>query len=798
MIVLLSVALFSLAAFYAYKSFDSLISSVNYLVNPGKKLDVLNKLVEDNATIDYNFRMYALTKDTTHLINYMSHSRRFEDRLKSLKTVLSKNKGEIKEADSIKVLWNNKNKDILEMIKLFNMEKVYEEIDIPAKITTADTVAKKETPVVTNFFKRLGRIFSKKKDSTASEPQRKIKKPIKGKEIVKDSVNTDSLVLKAIGDYKNKIDGYEKNLNKIGKEIFVNDFLIRENLHQMIENMRREEITQSSDAREEARRTVIKSFFQMLILGGVCLAISLLLIYLIYQDVSNSNRYRLELIQAKIDAEKAARSKEEFLLTISHELRTPLNAIVGFSEQMSNLDLNSKQKHYNDIVIKSSELLIQTVNEVLDYSKLEAGKFVLENNPFNVKEVVQEVIQLLLPKANEKNIGLQLKTEGVAFSNVCGDPYRLRQILINIVYNAIKFTELGEVKMEVFESEIGDGSKINLTFVVTDTGVGISQEKIDLLFQEFMQAESYTSRKFGGSGLGLVICKKLIEAQGGNIQMESRLGLGTKVLIEIPFEVSRVEAKKATLNTHNISPRLHLLKVLIAEDDELSVLLLHSIFSKYNIEADIASNGEEAYRKFEIGHYDVVITDMQMPLMNGVQLLEAVRNHFDRTKSQIPFLLLTANVQVIKHAVLQYDKTDTLLKPYKAHELLTKISALTNSGELEIPVPLMEKVDKPSFHEFAQGDKETEDEIMRVVIRSCEDYIAKLKRYPLMVSSREIEELTHKLIPVFIQLRAIHLSPHLNKLESVARHGQEAEIKELCEVIIKESTIVLENIKSGL
>lgn len=798
LIVLLSGMLFTLTAFYAYKSFKDLMASVNYLVNPGKKLDILNKLVEDNATIDYNFRMYALTKDTSHLKNYMEHSQHFEERLQSLQEVISKGKDERQAADSIRVLWKSKNRDILEMIKLFHMEKVYEEIDLPAKIDIKDTASKEEAPVVTNFFKRLGNIFSKKNDSIPKISRKKIKESERNRNLAGDTVNTDSIVIKAIGDYKNKLEGYEKTLNNIGKEIFVNDFLIRENLHRMIENMRRQEITQSAEAREEARKTVIKSFVKMLVLGGVCLAISLFLIYLIYEDVTKINRYKKQLFQAKTDAEMAARSKEEFLLTISHELRTPLNAIVGFSEQMSTLDLNSKQKHYNDIIIKSSELLIQTVNEVLDYSKLEAGKLILENVPFNVKEVVHDIHQLLLPKAKDKNISLQLKTDGVAFSNLCGDPFRLRQVLINIIYNAIKFTELGEVKLEVFESEEGEDSKVNLHFIVTDTGVGISQEKINLLFQEFMQAESYTARKFGGSGLGLVICKKLIEAQGGTIDIKSKLGLGTRVSINIPFELSREEAKTATANTHYISPTLNRLKVLIAEDDELSVLLLHSIFSKHNIEADITSNGEEAFRKFQAGYYDIVITDMQMPLMNGVQLLEAVRNYRDKDKSVIPFLLLTANVQIIKQVLSKYQNTDTLLKPYKSFDLLTKISALTNPEGLVIQAEASGNGEKPNFYEFTQGDKETEDEIMMVVIKSCEDYIYKLSRYPESVSNKEIEELTHKLIPVFIQLKAIHLSPHLNKLESIARHGEKEEIKAICEIIIRESKPVIDDVKSRL
>jgi signal transduction histidine kinase/CheY-like chemotaxis protein len=450
---------------------------------------------------------------------------------------------------------------------------------------------------------------------------------------------------------------------------------VTEKIRTIISQLEVEESMNETKAQQAVQGEITNAIALLLPLSISAIALSVLFVGLIFRDIARSSLYRKELILDKEKAEGIARAKEVFLANMSHEIRTPLTAITGYAEQLKLSGLSVEQNQWLDHVLTSSEHLLQTVNEILDYSKLEAGMVALEKVPFSTDEVTREVVALMHPKALQKGIGLSVHGEG---QWVVGDPFRLRQILLNLVSNAIKFTDEGFVELEI-EHEVQD-LETKAIFRVHDTGIGIPVDKQEEIFENFQQADPSTTRKYGGTGLGLAICKKLVEWHGGNIGVESQPGEGATFTVTIPYVLADEALPTSKVPLAVAKNVLNGKVILVVDDDQLNRDLCRLILEKHGATVHALHDPRECLPLLESLSVDLIMTDRQMPFMDGLALAQAIRKL--PAYASTPVVLFTANTTGLEgEAYKNLGITAHLLKPFRESELLELAGKLLGFSE---------------------------------------------------------------------------------------------------------------------
>ncbi|WP_210520383.1 ATP-binding protein [Hymenobacter terricola] len=392
-----------------------------------------------------------------------------------------------------------------------------------------------------------------------------------------------------------------------------------------------------------------------------------------------------DLNRARVAAEDSVRAKEIFLANMSHEIRTPMNGIVGLSRLMKKQATTPEQGEYLDLILSNAESLLVVINDILDFAKIESGKVELETIPFDVAAIVHGTTKSLAFLAEAKGLLLQAEVHDDPLPIVEGDPVRLNQVLVNLINNAIKFTSAGEVTVTVDVSH-HEADLVHLQFCVEDTGIGISADKFDRVFKSFGQANSSTSRLYGGTGLGLAICKNLIELQGGRIWLDSLPGQGSRFYFNLPFPVSTQAPLVREAPLPLAAGLLQGLRVLLVEDNPVNTFLARALLQSWEVEADVASDGEQALAIADASPYDLILMDIQMPRMNGLEATEQLRR-LPNPNQQTPIIALTANA--MKSDLDSYTQagfTDCLVKPY--HENSLYLTIARNTGRDVVPAPL--------------------------------------------------------------------------------------------------------------
>jgi signal transduction histidine kinase/CheY-like chemotaxis protein len=380
------------------------------------------------------------------------------------------------------------------------------------------------------------------------------------------------------------------------------------------------------------------------------------------------------LIASKEVAEQSAIVKEHFLANMSHEIRTPMNAVIGFANLLENTTLDDHQQQFVNAIKISGQNLMAIINDILDYSKIESGKIIIEQIPFSITHVFEGVRVLMSRKAVEKRLELKVSVDAQIPGTLLGDPMRLTQVLLNLTDNALKFTEKGEVALSATMVKTTDQA-ITVQFRIADTGVGIVPEKLPIIFDRFTQGSTETTRKHGGTGLGLSIAQSLVDLQGGNIAVESKIGQGTVFAFSITYTRAKPEQTMVTVNKKRdqVVERAEPIWVLLAEDNPVNQSLVVYVLKKSGIETDIADNGAIAIEKMKSGNYDLVLMDIQMPEMDGYEATSIIRKELH---SNIPIIALTAHaLNEEKEKCLRLGMNDYLSKPFDPKELYNKIVA---------------------------------------------------------------------------------------------------------------------------
>jgi PAS domain S-box-containing protein len=392
------------------------------------------------------------------------------------------------------------------------------------------------------------------------------------------------------------------------------------------------------------------------------------------QDITDRIQAENDLLLAKQITENVSKAKEIFLANMSHEIRTPMNGILGVANLLAKTKLDDQQKNYLKLIKESANNLLLIVNDVLEIEKIASGKIEFEQIPFRFEEKINTAIQSFQYKVEEKGLQLICHNHLQKDLVVLGDPYRLSQILNNLLNNAIKFTNEGKIVVELNTVSIADNN-ILIEISITDTGIGIDNNKLDTIFEPFMQASTDTTRKFGGTGLGLSICKNLVEMKGGAITVKSQLNKGTVFNIRLPYKISSVdllvENEKAPVDYSVIGKK----RILIAEDVALNQFIASQILESWGMVVAVADNGKIAVDMVQQSAYDLILMDIQMPEMDGIEATEIIRKMADPVLSKIPIIALTANaLKGDNHRYFQVGMNDYITKPYTEEKLFSVIS----------------------------------------------------------------------------------------------------------------------------
>ncbi|QRK06429.1 response regulator [Archangium violaceum] len=530
-------------------------------------------------------------------------------------------------------------------------------------------------------------------------------------------------------------------------------------------------------------------------------------------NISDRKKYEQELLLARKKAEQAVKAKADFLSMISHEIRTPMNAIVGLSNLLQEAQLSPQQQEYVRILKLSSENLLSLLNDVLDFSKIEAGKVTLEERSFDVRQLIDSIAHGLGIKAEEKGLRVRVEVDKRVPTLLVGDPIKLRQILTNLVSNAIKFTEKGgvTVALRVLESFPDAAS---LEFRVTDTGIGIAEDRLGSIFEEFTQASYEINMKYGGTGLGLAITRKLLDLHGSKMSVESEQGVGSSFSFNLRLKIGQ-EARSDGPRAPD-PQSIRGVKVLVAEDNDVNVFVIERFLRNWGVEFDVVENGQEAVEKVTANHYDVVLMDLQMPVMDGYDATRKIRSLPEEKFRRLPIIALSASTRIGLEDKLEHAGfTDFASKPFEPEELFSKIaehgsrSMPVSAGQLPVrdkeqevlgSAPPLRSFSLEEFRSLTAGDQKALLKLCSTTLKNCEIY---KHEFQDALDTGNLERFAfhaHKAKMTLELLRAHALLAALSQGKALLaeKEGDPARLQSVGQAIQRELDAIIEVLKAEL
>jgi signal transduction histidine kinase/DNA-binding NarL/FixJ family response regulator len=745
MLLALSIAFF--LAWFNYKNTTALSRTIANLQKPDTRLADLKQLVLNVNTAESQVRSFAITRNKKNLEAYYTQMAQTDSQLISFKNQFNDNSLTF---DSLNSLVHKKFEIYDKLIELRYQQLIKDAMNkISGKVSDIEDYNSNDTISGTKsgLFKRL---------FTSGKRIRELEE----KAHLLDSLN--ELQAQKLSNIKKTIVDTEGNEIKLVADLSAGELLLLDQDRQLKEQLQRqvqslEEMIRKNNEKKSLQ-VIRQTREQMATVMIATLAASLFILTLsliILTDISRANRYKIQLEEARAKSEQLARFKEEFLATMSHEIRTPLSALTGFTHQLSQTNTTSEQKQMINTITMAGQHLLSIVNDVLDLSRIETGKLVFNQQPFSVYNEVNDVVLLMQQKAKEKNIAIITDTNTIKNNLVLGDALRLRQILINIVGNAIKFTEKGSVRLSVHVNEPDD-----FVFRISDTGIGIPADKITSLFNPYQQAENI-EKTYGGTGLGLAITKKMVELQGGTIQLNSEQGKGTTVTIVLKFPAT--EMPKPFANPPD-NESLKGQVILVAEDDPLNLQLAVSALNDLGADIIQAIHGKQAIEQILLRNPDAVLMDIQMPEMNGLQATRFIREHISKN---LPIIGLTANMMNDAHQeCLIAGMNKVVLKPLEFHSIIPELKKLIAAHHAtHQSTQSIYQYSLTHLFKTSNGKSDFVIKMLKLFISSNQSLMEKSLSFAKQGDYQQTAASIHRMIPGFRQLELDQFADILKNLE---------------------------------
>ncbi|WP_018626989.1 response regulator [Niabella aurantiaca] len=491
-----------------------------------------------------------------------------------------------------------------------------------------------------------------------------------------------------------------------------------------------------------------------------------------------------ELRVAREAAVKSKNAKDEFLANMSHELRTPLNSLIGFGNLLSDTALDNTQKEYTNTIISNGYNLLHIVNDILDFSSIEAGKLRIKRIPFNLPELFEDLKRMFSAIVNEKKLSYHWNIDPQTPQVIKGDPERLKQILVNLINNAIKFTSYGGVHLHVGVLPVEKEETHKLVFSVKDTGEGIPKEKIDLIFERFEQLEQMTTRQHGGTGLGLSIVKSLVEGMCGSVSVNSEIGLGSKFTFTAVFE--KAAELPVARKTGKLSADFSGYTALVVEDNAANRMLLRHLLKKYHLQIELAENGLEALERIQQKHYDLILMDIQMPHMNGYKAISIIREELHISTPAIAMTAYVMENEIKRCFAAGFN--DYISKPIEEPDIIGKILKWmpVRTGEQERSGIADPAGELDFFRDLLGGDEAVMNELLAEIRKQWVSDKEALRTAAAAGDAPGMARVLHRIKSTFSALGPNHPILQLLKEHAEATGSNAAEMKDECERIISQ------------
>ena len=592
-----------------------------------------------------------------------------------------------------------------------------------------------------------------------------------------DSTNTlskqasDSILAnskKLLSNVKLKAEKKKESLNFEENKLLKNEIAISEQLRKVLRIIEREIIINSiknNSLKEKSLKKVNEIVTASAIIG---LILTLFFSILIVSDYSKSQVYKKQLEIANFKTKNLLKSREQLISTVSHDLKTPLSTIVGYTELLGNSDVNTKQSYFVKNIKNSSEYISQLVQDLLDFSQIEAGKITIEKVPFYLPEVIEDVAKNIQTVYKQKSIDLIINIDEKLNTKVVGDPFRLKQILSNIIGNAYKFTEEGFIKISAFAAIDEPFFIIN----IEDTGIGIEKNNQKLVFEEFAQANEGIEKKYGGTGLGLSICQKIISILGGTLKLESTFGKGSVFEIKLPLLIDNSSENFVPEIKKPVSPNTKKYTFIVIDDDINLLNLTSGVLKQEKHQVFSFDRANKALEAISQTNFDFIITDIQMPEMDGFMFVEKLRNSKISTYKNQPVVALTGRTDLDFSVYTKAGFTTVIKKPYSPKVLLETIQQILQNDTIP-DIEIKEAEAETSFElysletlkEFLGNDNDALRDVIVSFVESTEENIVLLDKAISSENISEIHTIAHRIAPMFRQIHANDIAKILKDLE---------------------------------
>lgn len=799
MIMLLILALVSAIGFVTYREFVKVLDNAKESGKPDPTVALTKNLIFSVTDAENKVKTYTLTEDSIFIVQYQNIRSEINNQLSVLDTIQFNTPKERAQLDTLSKYVQfklNIYDSLLVLQNEFRVQQALERVnrtiegaveEVPSFVQPETNDPSKTSEAETEEERKF-LFFKLKSRSKKSRRKKNEEEPVPSITVTPTEIPTEirvnyETVKNNLAQIQNSETSREEQQLMQEYQLLELDKLYSAQLSKILAQLENKGLKRDQKRGAKTKAIVQKANVQIVIF---CLLISVLLVitsYTIIRYISRSNRYRKILKRAKTEAESLAQAKEHFVATVSHEIRTPMNIISGFTEQLSHSKLDKQQRDQLGTVIKASSHLLQLINEVLDFTKLQNYKLELESRNFKLRETINEVRDLMTPLAADKDIDLEFIVAKDTPDILLGDSIRLSQMLINVTSNAVKFTDKGMVSVSVAPLQIGDKVAI-LEFAITDTGIGMSPEKIERVFEAFEQAEASTSRTYGGTGLGLSITKKLIELHNGSVEVHSKENVGTEIVIEIPYTIGEMDNKETKDSANRLYPSIRGKYFLIADDEVFNRKLIVTILNKFEAKVDEAENGNQAVELAMKNKYDLILMDARMPQMDGVDATKAIR--IEGLNADTYIIALSAAVtSEDKKAYLRAGMNAVLGKPFRESELLKIMSDPLSSNDPNTMDKSIQ-LDFEGIRSLSGQDDSFFVEMLETFIRGTENGIEEMNQLRINGNIKRVGEVAHRISAPCKHMEATTLYGVLKEIENLAQN--EAPSPEQVEILLTQAS----------